>query len=72
MGKVSMSDCSKSIEVRGIEMEKNCSLCHAKFEYKDEGISGYFGLLKVDFCDFCLACMGAMHESLKVLLGEEE
>lgn len=53
-------------------MEKNCSLCHAKFEYKDEGISGYFGLLKVEFCDFCLACMGAMHESLNALGGEEE
>tara|TARA_R110002012_G_scaffold50477_2_gene130528 strand:+ start:4810 stop:4980 length:171 start_codon:yes stop_codon:yes gene_type:complete len=54
------------------EVEKRCTLCHSKFEYKDEGISGYFGLLKVDFCDFCLACMGAMHESLKVLVGEEE
>lgn len=67
-----MSGYSKSIELRVNDVIKNCTLCHSKFEYKDEGISGYFGLLKVEFCDFCLACMGAMHESLKVLTGEEE
>ena len=62
----------KTIEKRVTEMMKTCSLCNAKFEYNDEGISGYFGLLKVEFCDFCLACMGAMNDSLKVLTGEEE
>jgi len=51
---------------------KNCSLCNAEFTFKEEGISGYFGLLRVDFCDFCLACMGAMQESIKTLAGEEE
>lgn len=53
-------------------MKKACTLCGAKYEHDEEGVSGYFGLLKVDFCDFCLACMGAMHESLKALSGEEE
>ena len=53
-------------------MMKNCSLCNAEFEYSDEGISGYFGLLKVEFCDFCLACMGAMHKSIEYLTEGEE
>jgi hypothetical protein len=53
-------------------MEKICTICKSKFEYKEEGISGFFGLLKVEFCDFCLACMGAMHESLNSLDGEDE
>ena len=53
-------------------MKKVCSLCNDEFDYKEEGISGYFGLLKVEFCNFCLACMGAMHESLNALDGEDE
>ncbi len=53
-------------------MKKACTLCGAKYDSNDEGISGYFGMLKVDFCDFCLACMDAMQKSIEVLAGEEE
>jgi len=52
-------------------LKKICSLCNAEYEYKAEGISGYFGLLKVDFCGWCLACMGAMQESLSDFEEEE-
>jgi len=37
---------------------KTCSVCQCKFDIEREGgISGNFGILPVDFCPTCYACM---------------
>ena len=42
-----------------------CNICHCEFSMEDEGgINGYFGMLPVSFCPFCLSSMLDMAKQL--------
>jgi hypothetical protein len=55
--------------IKGIQMQdqiEQCSTCGTEFSLDGEGgISGYFGVVAVNFCPFCLSSMIDMVEQLQ-------
>jgi len=44
----------------------DCNVCSTKFSLEDHGgVEGYFGVILVRFCPFCLASMFDMIDQLK-------
>lgn len=48
-----------------------CDVCSCDFTSDEGGVSGYFGILPVEFCPNCFSCMCDMVEEMCVY-GEEE
>jgi len=47
-------------------MTDNCSVCNCDFSLDEEGgIAGNFGVLPVQFCPTCFACMMDMADQLR-------
>jgi hypothetical protein len=46
-----------------------CTICNSKFTNEEGGIGGYFGIIPVQFCVWCLASMEEMVSSMNT---EEE
>jgi len=50
-----------------------CSICKCEFNIEEEGgTAGYFGMILVYFCPFCLSSIVDMVEHLKGNYEEEE
>ena len=56
-------------ELSGLEPKEECSICDSKYDEEEGGVQGYFGILPVTFCTWCLRSMIDMAEQLT---GEEE
>ena len=56
-------------ELSGLEPKEECSICDSKYDEEEGGVQGYFGILPVTFCTWCLSSMIDMAEQLT---GEEE
>ncbi len=47
-----------------------CSVCGSDFDLNDEGgTNGYFGIIPVSFCPWCLSCMIDM---VQYMTGEQK
>ena len=54
-------------------MEHKCSNCDSDFDADAEGgIGGYFGVVPVQFCVWCLSSLHDMAIALEWCRGEEE
>ena len=50
-----------------------CSICDTEFDLDDEcGMTGYFGMLMVYFCQFCFSSMIDMSKQILGINDEEE
>jgi hypothetical protein len=37
---------------------KRCTVCEIKFDIEKEGgVQGYFGIIPVTFCEYCIDCI---------------
>jgi hypothetical protein len=53
--------------------EPNCSICDSEFSLEEEGgTKGYFGMLPVWFCPFCLSSVLDMAKQLLDISDGEE
>jgi len=58
-------------ELSGLAHPTKCSICGCDYDEEAGGLQGYFGILPVTLCEFCLPCMMDMADQLNEL-GEED
>ena len=58
MAKIININTGKEVEQDPKIPDMNCSICRADFSLEEEGgTTGFFGMLMVAFCPFCLSSM---------------
>ena len=70
MAKIIDIHTGKEVEHKIPEME--CTICKSMFDLEGEGgTTGYFGMLPVSFCPFCLSSMLDMSQQMLGVNNEE-
>jgi hypothetical protein len=51
--------------MKTLEHKDTCSICDSKYDEDAGGLQGYFGILPVTFCEWCLSSIMDMAENLR-------